>query len=119
MITNDHMDDVFHALAHTTRRQIMDHVRERPGLSVGQLAAKFDVSRIAVMNHLTVLEKAGLIISRKDGRSRKLYLNAVPIQEIHNRWTDEYSAYWSDRVTLIKQLAEAASGTQNGDQDND
>ncbi len=118
MITNDDMDGVFHALAHTTRRQIMDHVRDCPGLSVGALAAKFDVSRIAVMNHLTVLEKAGLIISRREGRSRKLFLNAVPIQEIHNRWTDEYSTCWSERVTLIKQIAEAATG-RNRDTDSD
>ncbi|CAG0911431.1 unnamed protein product, partial [Cyprideis torosa] len=69
------MDAVFQALAHTTRRQILDIVRDKAGLSVGELARHFDVSRIAVMNHLAVLEKAGLIISEKTGRTRKLYLN--------------------------------------------
>jgi DNA-binding transcriptional ArsR family regulator len=108
MITDSNMDAVFHALAHATRRQIMDHVRDTPGIPVGQLAAKFDVSRIAVMNHLVVLEKADLIISKKDGRTRRLYLNAMPIQEIHERWTDAYSAQWAERTSLIKQVAEAA-----------
>ncbi len=109
MITNDNLDAVFQALAHTTRREMMDHVRAKPGLTVGELANKFDVSRIAVMNHLAVLEKADLVISERVGRSRKLYLNAMPIQEIHERWTDTFSAHWADRTSLIKQVAEAAA----------
>lgn len=108
MITNDDMDAVFHALAHSARRSILDYVRAAPGLTVGALASNFDVSRIAVMNHLAVLEKAGLIISEKDGRARKLYLNAMPIQDIHERWTDIYSAHWAERVNVIKHAAEAA-----------
>ncbi|MEL7273261.1 MAG: helix-turn-helix transcriptional regulator [Pseudomonadota bacterium] len=109
MITNNDMDAVFQALAHTTRRAMLDHVRAQPGLSVGQLAAKFDVTRIAIMNHLTVLEKADLIISEKDGRSRRLYLNVMPIQDIHERWTDMYSAHWAERVNTIKYAAEAVA----------
>ena len=117
MITNDHMDSLFHALAHTTRREIMDHVRGTPGITVGLLAAKFDVSRIAVMNHLAVLEKADLVISRKDGKSRRLYLNTTPIQEIHNRWTDDYSAHWADRTLQIKSIAEAVARQTKGPHD--
>ena len=109
MITNDEMDALFHALAHVTRRAMLDRVRENPGLSVGALAQTFDVSRIAIMNHLAVLEKADLIVSEKVGRTRRLYLNAVPIQRIHERWTDLYSAYWAERTSLIKQAAEAAA----------
>ncbi|WP_298857818.1 helix-turn-helix transcriptional regulator [uncultured Sulfitobacter sp.] len=108
MTTNDSMDAVFHALAHTTRREMLDHLRADPGLPVGKLASHFDVSRIAVMNHLAVLEKAGLVICEKEGRTRKLYLNAMPIQDIHERWTDTYSAHWADRVNIIKHAAEAA-----------
>lgn len=108
MITNDSMDAIFHALAHTIRREMLDHLRAEPGLPVGKLASRFDVSRIAVMNHVAVLEKAGLMISEKDGRTRRLYLNAMPIQDIHERWSDTYSAYWADRVNIIKHAAEAA-----------
>ena len=103
------MDSIFQALAHVTRRTMLDHVRNKPGLTVGELAQKFDVSRIAVMNHLAVLEKANLVISEKDGRSRRLYLNAMPIQDIHERWTDSYSAHWADRVNIIKHAAEAVA----------
>jgi DNA-binding transcriptional ArsR family regulator len=109
MFTNEDMDAVFQALAHETRRDILDRLRDKPGLAVGELAASFDVTRIAVMNHLTVLSHAGLITSRKDGRTRRLYLNAMPIQQIHERWIDGYSAHWLDRMSLIKQTAEAVA----------
>ncbi len=109
MITNDDMDSIFQALAHTSRRAMLDHVRDKPGMTVGELAQKFDVSRIAVMNHLAVLEKANLIISEKDGRARRLFLNAMPIQDIHDRWTDTYSSHWADRVNIIKHAAEAVA----------
>jgi DNA-binding transcriptional ArsR family regulator len=112
MITDDEMDSVFHALAHALRRRILDLVSAGPGLSVGRLALNFDVSRIAVMNHLAVLERAGLILSERDGRSRRLYLNAVPIEQIHDRWTSQYSAHWARRLNDIKYAAEAAERTK-------
>ena len=73
------------------------------------MAKAFDVSRIAVMNHLSVLEKAGLVISEKRGRTRHLYLNAVPIRMIQDRWLDAYSEPFAGRVTSIKAMAEAAA----------
>lgn len=107
MLDNRDMDAVFQALAHESRRRMLDIVKEEPGIGVGALATEFDVSRIAVMKHLAVLEDADLIISEKDGRVRKLYFNAAPIQMIHDRWTTEYSAYWAGQLTRIKYLAEA------------
>lgn len=109
------MNNVFHALAHEIRREVLDLLRDQPGLAVGQLAQHFDVTRIAVMNHLTVLTNAGLVTSHKDGRSRRLYLNAMPIQMIYERWIDGYSSQWLDRMSLIKQTAEAvAKKSENG-----
>lgn len=109
MLTSDEMDGVFHALAHAHRRHMLDLINARPGVSVGELAQAFDVTRIAVMNHLDVLERAGLVLSRKDGRSRRLFVNTVPIQLIHDRWTSEYSAHWARRLGDIKYAAEAAA----------
>ncbi|MHA7873046.1 MAG: ArsR/SmtB family transcription factor [Hyphococcus sp.] len=106
------MDAVFQALAHESRRRMLDIVKDEPGVSVGALASSFDVSRIAVMKHITVLEEAGLVISEKDGRVRKLYFNAAPIQMIYDRWTTEYSAYWAGQLTRIKYLAEARSAEE-------
>jgi DNA-binding transcriptional ArsR family regulator len=113
-MTEEQATLIFHALAHEHRRRVLDLVKARPGIAVGQLAEEFDVSRIAVMNHLAVLEKAGLIISQADGRTRRLYLNAAPIQLIHERWTTDYSAHWAGRLTAIKFAAEAAAKLARG-----
>ena len=113
MITESDMDDVFQALSHQTRRAMLDQLRTKPGLAVGELAQSFDVTRIAIMQHLKVLEQAGLVISEKDGRSRRLFLNAVPIQQIHERWSDLYSAHFASRLTLIKHAAEQAAKKEN------
>lgn len=102
----DPMNPVFQALASETRRQILDIVRDDPGCRVVDVCRRFDVSRIAVMKHLRILEEANLVISRKNGRTRELYFNAVPIQMIYERWTDEYSAYWASQLTDIKLKSE-------------
>ena len=106
MLDDHDMDAVFQALSNKNRRRMLDIVKEEPGIRVGALATEFEVSRIAVMKHLAVLETANLIVSEKDGRTRRLYFNAAPIQMIHDRWTTEYSAYWAGQLTRIKYLAE-------------
>jgi len=115
MINNRDMDNVFQALAHRSRRRMLDIVKDQPGIGVGALASQFDVSRIAVMKHLAIIEAAGLVISEKQGRVRKLYFNVAPIQMIHDRWTTEYSAYWAGHLTRIKYIAESKQGVKEKD----
>ena len=103
------MDAVFRALAHEHRRRILDIVRDDPGCNVNEVAEYFDTSRIAVMKHLKVLEEAGLIAAEKDGRDRRLYFNAMPIQMVYDRWTTEYSSFWASRLMDIKYRVESAS----------
>ncbi len=103
------MDKVFQALASSVRRQMLDIVRVQPGCSVGEVARHFDVTRIAVMKHLAVLEHAGLLISEKKGRTRALYFNTVPIQMIHDRWSTEFSALWAGKLTAFKYRMEQSS----------
>jgi predicted transcriptional regulator len=106
---SDDMDAVFEALAHPDRRRILDIVKNKPGCYLNQICPHFEVSRIALMKHLRVLESCGLITSQPDGRRRRLYHNAVPIQMIYDRWTTEYSALWASRVTRIKYAVESGS----------
>lgn len=101
------MDAVFQALAHKTRRRMLDIVRNSPGCNVNDIAAHFEVSRIAVMKHLGVLETAGLVISEKKGRDRRFRVNTVPIRMIYERWTTAYSALWAGALTDIKYRIEA------------
>jgi predicted transcriptional regulator len=102
------MNDLFHALASEPRREMLDIIKDSPGCSVMDVCRYFDVSRIAVMKHLNVLEKASLVISEKVGRTRRLYFNAAPIQMIHERWTTEYSAMWAGRLTEFKRQVETS-----------
>lgn len=101
------MDAVFRALASEPRRRILDIVKNRPGCNVNDVCESFDMSRIAVMKHLRLLEEAELILSEKVGRERRMYHNAVPIQMIYDRWTTEYSALWAERMTGIKYRVES------------
>ena len=106
------MDALFGALAHAGRRRMLDIIRQHGGCSVNEVAAQFEVSRIAVMKNLKVLVEAKLIISEKHGRTRRLYFNAVPIQLIYDRWTSEYSALWASRITRLKYEIEGDLGKQ-------
>ena len=103
-------DKIFQALASAPRRAILDIVRDQPGCSVMHVCKFFHVSRIAVMKHLNVLEGAGLLISEKQGRTRRLYFNTAPIQMIHERWTSEYSALWAGHLTEFKRQVESTQG---------
>jgi DNA-binding transcriptional ArsR family regulator len=107
MVEDREFDAIFQALAHESRRRMLDIVRDHPGIGVGALAERFDVTRIAVMKHLAVLESARLITSDKEGRTRRLYFNAAPIRMIYDRWTDDLSGYFAGEITRIKRLAEA------------
>jgi predicted transcriptional regulator len=102
------MNAVFEALAHPVRRKILDVVKDQPACSVNDVSGFFEISRIAVMKHLRVLERAELIVSLKQGRTRQLYFNAVPIQMIYVRWTSEYSALWAGGLTRLKYRIESA-----------
>jgi DNA-binding transcriptional ArsR family regulator len=94
-------DLVFKALADRRRRQILDLLKDEPK-TTGDICAKFDkIDRCTVMQHLGVLEKADLIITKKNGRFKWNYLNSVPIREIYDRWINQYA---SPSVELLSKL---------------
>ncbi len=107
---DDALDAVFFALASEPRRRILDVLKREGGCNVNRVAGHFDgeLTRFAVMKHLATLEQAGLVIAEREGRDKRLWLNATPIQWIHERWTSEYSAYWAARLTRLKFAAEGA-----------
>jgi DNA-binding transcriptional ArsR family regulator len=109
------MAEVFDALGHPTRRRILDLLKTDPGISVGELAAHFDTSRIGVMHHLRLLEDSGLVISLKEGRTRQLFHNPVPIQLIHDRWTTEYGGFWASKMADVKYAVEQDDPSRRND----
>ncbi len=94
-------DLVFRALADPTRRLLLDRLFERDGRTLTELESQLEMTRFGVMKHLRILEQAGLVISRKTGRSRVHYLNPVPIRLIHDRWIDKYTEH---RVSALAEL---------------
>ena len=104
--TSFDLDPVFRAVADPSRRRILDLLKARPGITVGQLGDQFAFSRFAVMKHLKILEEVGLVIHRREGKSKRLYLNAVPIQTIYDRWISQYSALWAAQLTSLKYQLE-------------
>ena len=102
----DQLDLTFHALASQPRRDILAAVRAAPGCNVNTIAAEFDMSRIGVMKHLAVLEAANLIVTEKIGRERRMYFNPVPLQQIHEMWTDEFTRHFAASLTQLKRVIE-------------
>src|SRR5262245_9818472 len=96
---------LWRALADPTRRRILDLLRGRP-LITGAIAARFPISRIAVMRHLEVLSEAGLVTSRKRGRERWHYLNAVPLQRLQPRWADPAAAGFASALLRLQDTVE-------------
>ncbi len=82
------MDAIFKALNDPTRRALLDSLRAKDGQTLSELEAQLSMTRFGVMKHLGLLEQAGLIVTRKKGRFKYHYLNAVPLQEVIDRWIE-------------------------------
>ena len=87
------MSDVFHALAAPARRAILDELHDRDGQTLFELCTRLTMkhglglSRQAISQHLAVLESAGLVSSRRDGRYKFHHLDPTPLKEIGARWS--------------------------------
>lgn len=100
------MNNTFQALANETRRHILDLVKDEPGIRVSDICAHFAISRVATMKHLKILQQADLLLSEKVGKEKHHYFNVIPIQQIYERWTDEYSRFMAAKLTGFKQQLE-------------
>ena len=100
------LDRLFGALSDASRREMLEIIRAKPGALVRDVSERFDLSRIAVMRHLRVLESAGLITSEKVGRERHHHFNAAPIQMVRDEWMARYGSFWSERMADLKRRLE-------------
>jgi len=100
------LDLIFKALANPVRRGICDQLKLRP-LTTKQLCECFaELDRCTVMQHLRVLERAGLVVSVRKGRERFNYLDAIPIQAIHERWIGPHAARAAANLSSLKMALE-------------
>ena len=84
------MDTVFRALADASRRQLLDRLHNKNGLTLGELCEGLAMSRQAVTKHLTILEDASLVVSKRQGREKLHFINPVPINDIAERWIGKF-----------------------------
>jgi uncharacterized protein YndB with AHSA1/START domain/DNA-binding transcriptional ArsR family regulator len=101
------MDEVFKALADPTRRSLLDELFREDGQSLSSLEARFDITRFGVMKHLKQLEDAGLLVTRRRGREKLHFLNAVPIRLVHDRWVSKYAEPWAAELSDLKSRLES------------
>ena len=103
MSTEPTDDRIYKALGHFRRRQILDRLKDRPA-TTGELCEGMpELDRCTVMQHLSVLEEADLVIVKRQGRERWNYLNPLPIRAIHDRWIGRYAAGTVDMLARLKR----------------
>ncbi|MDB4892430.1 MAG: putative ArsR-family transcriptional regulator [Gemmatimonadetes bacterium] len=102
-------DRVFKALADPTRRFLLDKLFARDGRTLTELESELEMTRFGVMKHLRVLEDAGLVVSRKEGREKLHFLNVVPIRLVHDRWIDKFTERRVKALTDLKRQLEEDS----------
>jgi len=100
------MESVFRALAHDSRRQLLDRLYARRGQTLGELATGLPVSRQAVAKHLAILETANLVATHWRGREKLHYLNPVPIADIVRRWVGKFEETRLDALADFKEEIE-------------
>ena len=97
-------DRIFKALADGRRREILDLLRAAPR-TTGALCEHFagSLDRCTVMQHLKVLERAGLLVVVREGRTRWNYLDAGPFKAIHDRWISPFAGAAVELLARLKR----------------
>jgi len=98
--------DVFKALADPSRRELLDRLNRRNGQTLRQLCDGLGMARQSVSKHLAVLEAANLVSTVRRGREKLHYLNAVPINEIAERWIGRYDRHRVEALADLKRVLE-------------
>lgn len=101
---------VFKALGDPNRRRLLDSLAEEDGQTLIRLESRLPhLTRFGVMRHLRVLERAGLVTTRRVGREKHHYLDPVPIRLIHDRWMSRYAEHVVGSMTALKKHLEEAN----------
>lgn len=100
------MDEVFKALADSSRRQLLDQLYMNNGQTLNELCKHLDMTRQAVTKHLAILEEANLVVVEWKGREKLHYLNSVPISEIYQRWIGKYERHRLEALNEFKTKLE-------------
>ena len=117
VLATDTLSSTFSALADPTRRAILDRLAQGE-CSVTELAEPFSMSLPAVSKHLRVLERAGLIVRRRESRWRPCRIAGGPIRDIA-AWTERYRDVWEGRLDRMDRYLEGLRSKRNKERRND
>jgi len=106
------MDDdaVFKALADSSRRKLLDRLRQKNGQTLGDLCSGLNMTRQAVAKHLGILKLAHLVSWKREGRERLHFINPVPINEIAERWIRKFE---HPRLKALSRLKRNLEGKES------
>lgn len=107
---HDTVAEVLGALADPTRRRILDALAAHGEATATVLAAELPVSRQAIVKHLAVLHRAGLVVGRREGREARYAVSPAQLGAAA-RWLDRKAAEWDVRLSAVKRLAESITET--------
>jgi DNA-binding transcriptional ArsR family regulator len=114
---HDASADAFTAIAHPTRRQLLD-LLVAGEQSVSQLADHFPVTRPAISQHLKVLLDAGLASERREGRERLYRLEPEPLKDL-DEWLERYRQLWHARLDRLDDYLQELQREEKDDGQND
>jgi DNA-binding transcriptional ArsR family regulator len=100
--TPEHLDHIFHALAHPARREILRRVAQQE-LTISALAEPFSMSLEAVSKHVQVLERAQLVCRTRMGREHRCRLGPAPLRDAA-KVLEELTGLWNQRLDALEQL---------------
>ena len=96
--------EVFRALADPSRRALLDSLFSRDGQTLNELCDELPgMTRFGVLKHLSVLAEANLVVTTRYGRTKRHYLNAVPIEQVANRWISKYAARFTAALVALDE----------------
>lgn len=99
-------DRLFRALAAPIRRRMLDLLRDGPQTTGALCDAFADIDRCTVMQHMRVLEGAGLLVAERRGRERLNHLNALPIRDLYARWVAPFAQGQVERLATLRDNLE-------------
>jgi DNA-binding transcriptional ArsR family regulator len=111
-LSDDRLDRIFQALANTTRRALLQRLKQGPAM-VTELASPFGMSLNAISKHLIVLERAGLIDRHIEGRAHSCALRADPLADAET-WLNTYQVFWDNKLDKLARFVESGKDKEFG-----
>lgn len=102
----DRINKIFKAIADPTRREIFHLLMAGSALTIHQVADNFNISRQGVTKHIKLLEEAGMVSVKKQGRERYCYADPTPLREVKT-WLETYDQFWDGALDSLKNYLES------------